>query len=279
MAPMTRPARACGAALLLWALSLWACAADPVAFLADVRGEVTLNGGARAPFLAELQPGARLTLGAGATAAVMYVVSGDEFALKGPGEYALAPDGVRAEKGPPPARRASAVRPSSAVLVKTSRAATASLRMRGGAAAKPEPAGLRYPVDARVSTLQPTLRWDVTPGASVLVEVTEADGKVVFKGRSKGPSLRLPVRLEPGRAYAWRCLDDGRAVGTARFETLAAEAVEAAERARGDAKGFTDRVALALLLQDLGAAQDARELWIQLSAERPDLPELAVLAR
>lgn len=276
---MTGLAKA-GAALLLWASSLWACAADPVAFLADVRGEVILNGGGRAPFLAELAPGARLTLATGATAAVMYVVSGEEFELKGPGEYAVAPDGVRAEKGPLPSRRAAPVRPSAAVLVKSSRAATASLRMRGGATVKPaEPAGLRYPVDARIATLQPTLRWDGALGASLLVELTEAEGKAVFKGPSKGPSLRLPVKLEPGRAYAWRCLDGGRVVGAARFETLAAEGVAAAERARGDAKGFTDRVALALLLQDLGAAQDARELWIQLSAERPDLPELAVLAR
>ena len=59
----------------------------------------------------------------------------------------------------------------------------------------------------------------------------------------------------------------------------ASAVIETAERARGDAKAFTDRVALALLLQDLGAAQDAREVWLQLSAERPDLPELAVLAR
>jgi hypothetical protein len=35
----------------------------------------------------------------------------------------------------------------------------------------------------------------------------------------------------------------------------------------------------ALLLQDLGATQEARDAWNELSRERPDLPELAALAR
>ena len=34
-----------------------------------------------------------------------------------------------------------------------------------------------------------------------------------------------------------------------------------------------------LVLQDLGATQDAREVWAQLAAERPDISELAGLAR
>ena len=70
-----------------------------------------------------------------------------------------------------------------------------------------------------------------------------------------------------------------RALGDARFETLPADAIAAAEKARAAAKSFPDRVLLALVLQDLGAAQDAREVWAQLAAERPDIPELAGLAR
>ena len=34
-----------------------------------------------------------------------------------------------------------------------------------------------------------------------------------------------------------------------------------------------------MVLQDLGATQDAREVWAQLAAERPDISELAGLAR
>jgi hypothetical protein len=35
----------------------------------------------------------------------------------------------------------------------------------------------------------------------------------------------------------------------------------------------------ALLLQDLGAEQEAREAWAQLARERPGMPELEALAR
>ena len=35
----------------------------------------------------------------------------------------------------------------------------------------------------------------------------------------------------------------------------------------------------ALLLHDIGAQQEARAAWAALARERPDLPELAALAR
>ena len=68
-------------------------------------------------------------------------------------------------------------------------------------------------------------------------------------------------------------------LGEARFETLPAQAMARAEKSRASARTFTDRVMHAFLLQDLGATQDAREAWAALSRERPDLPELAALAR
>jgi hypothetical protein len=276
--PKAFPSRI-GFAALLFLAHLVAWAADPVAFVADFRGEVAIGGSARPPFLAELAPGSRLTLGAGASASVMYVVSGEEYELKGPGEFSVAPDGVKATSGMAPTRRQSPVRASPATLVRTSRAATASLRMRGGPTPQPAPRGLQYPVEAKVATLQPVLRWIGEPGVSFLVVVSGTEGREVFRGNARGPLLRLPVKLAAGTAYTWTCSEGGRAVGEARFETLASDAIQAADRARGSAKGFSDRVALAMLLKELGAAPDAREVWIQLAGERPDIPELAVLSR
>jgi hypothetical protein len=34
-----------------------------------------------------------------------------------------------------------------------------------------------------------------------------------------------------------------------------------------------------MLLQDLGAGQEAREAWAALARERPEVPELAALSR
>jgi hypothetical protein len=68
-------------------------------------------------------------------------------------------------------------------------------------------------------------------------------------------------------------------LGEAQFETLGADAIAIASKSRASARTFGDRVLHALLLHDLGAAGEAREAWGSLARERPDLPELAALAR
>lgn len=275
---MTHLSRAVlGGFLLL--IAFVARAADPVAFLSDVKGDVAMNGAGRPPFLAELLPGSTLLLGPESRAAVMYVVSGEEYSLKGPGSFIVTRQGVKATKGAAPSSRIPALRVSAAVLVETSRTATASLRMRSAPAPKSERAGPIYPVNSRIATLQPTLRWIGEPDVIYSVVLVSASGKEVFRGSAKGPSLRLPTRLVAGQGYAWTYSAGEAALGDSRFETLPADAITAAEKARAAAKSFADRVLLALALQDLGAAQDAREVWAQLAVERPDIPELASLSR
>jgi hypothetical protein len=259
--------------------SFLASAADPVAFLSDIKGDVAMNGAGRPPFLTELLPGTKLVLGTDASAAVMYVVSGEEFSLKGPGEFVVSKQGVKATKGAAPTLRSHALRPSASVLVETSKTATASLRMRSAPAPKGERSGPLYPVNARIATLQPTLRWSGDPGTAYSVVVTSTAGKEVFRGTTKGPALPLPSRLVAGQSYSWTYSAGEAALGDSRFETLASDAIATAEKARAGARSFSDRVLLALVLQDLGAAQDAREVWAQLASERPDIPELAGLSR
>lgn len=275
---MDRAARALAATLLLLLASVAVPAADPVAFVSDFRGDVAMNGAGRPPFLAELIPGTTLVLGAEAAATVMYVVSGEEFLLKGPGEFTVTRQGVKAVKGPAPAIRVPPLKASKTVLVQTSRTATASLRMRSAPAPRADRAGPLYPVNAKVASAQPVLRWAGDAGTTWTVVVSTAAGKEAFRGTAKGTSLRLPVRLAAGETFLWS-VSAGSESGEARFETLPADAIAAADKARAAAKSFADRVLLAMALQDLGAAHDSREVWAQLAAERPDIPELAGLAR
>jgi len=275
---MANPARFLVIALLVCA-SFAARAADPVAFVSDFRGEVVMNGAGRPPFLAELLPGTKLVLGQEASASVMYVVSGEEFSLKGPGEFVVTRQGVKAAKGAAPTSRVPALKASTAILVQTSKTATASLRMRSAPAIKGERAGLLYPVNARIATLQPVLRWTGDANAAHSIVVTSVAGKEVFRGTARGTSLRLPVRLMPQQGYVWSCSAGDAPLGDSRFETLPAESIAAAEKARAAAKSFSDRVLLAMYLQEVGADQDSREAWAQLAAERPDIPELAGLGR
>ncbi len=253
-------------------------AADPVAFLADLKGDVVMDGVGRPPVFAELLPGTRLALGPGATGAVMFVTSGEEFAIKGPGEFVVTRGGVKADRGEEPKRRSPPVRAGGPTVVRVSRAATASLRMRSLAVPAAAQDGPQYPVNARIATLNPVLRWKADDGTPQSVTVSTVAGREVFRATARGTSLQVTTRLAPSQAYLWSVSTGGKSQES-RFETLAAEAIAAAEKARAAARSFADRAALAMRLEELGAEQDAREVWAQLATERPDLPELAGLAR
>ncbi|HXN15726.1 MAG TPA: hypothetical protein VN878_05065 [Usitatibacter sp.] len=271
---MTRGALGCA----LIALALQAQAADPVAFVADLRGSATIEGDGRLAFLAELAPGVRLLLGSDATVAVTFASTGTEFTLHGPGGFLVAGHEVKAEKGANPTRRTVMSLSDARIVTRVSQTATASLRMR-----RVQPAqrpGLEYPVDTRVATLQPVLRWRGEPAMEgFTVSLADASGKEIWKASAMPGSVRPSIKLAPASRYSWTVMSAKGPVGEARFETLPAELLARAEKSRISAKSFSDRVLYAIVLQDVGAAQDAREVWTALARERPDLAELAVLAR
>ena len=95
-----------------------------------------------------------------------------------------------------------------------------------------------------------------------------------------GASYRLPVPLKPGSGYAWTYAVAGNEVGSGRFSTVTADALQQVELRRpADKAEFSDRVLFALMLREMGAMQEAREEWASLAAERSDLPELAAMAK
>jgi hypothetical protein len=248
--------------------------ADATAFLSDQKGDLKLDGGARPPLLAELLPGSRLDLAAGAMAAVMYIVSGEEYQLKGPGEFVVGRDSVTARKGAAPSRRQPAIKPDGGAVIRVSRAASASLRLRSTASA---PAAAAIHPQGRIVDPSPVVRYPGTESKAT-VTVMAIGGTERFRGDLKS-GARLPVRLEPGQSYAWTVRAGDRELAHGQFEVLPAADVDAAEKARRAARSFGDRVRWALLLESLGAPADAREAWSALAAERPDLPELSLLAR
>jgi len=268
------------AAALLAAAALTAVAAEPVAFVADLQGNATVEGNGRLGFLAPLAEGTRLLLGTGARVAVTYASSGAEFTLGGPGEFVVGAADVKAERGAQPTRRTVQVMPQAEVIAKVSRTANASLRMRG---ITPRPVSaviLEYPTNTRIVTLQPTLRWTGEASAEPFqVAVTDPAGKDVWKGQVKPAMAKPPVKLAPATIYKWTVMTPAGVKAEGSFETVSADAMARAQKSRAAAKSFSGRVMHAFLLQEIGATQDAREAWAALSRERPDLPELAALAK
>ena len=266
------------AALAAFAAWSFAAHAAPVAFVADLKGNATIAGNGNLSFLAELPAGTRLLLGSNATVAVTYAATGAEFTLVGPGEFLVAPAEIRAEKGLTPTRRTVTILPDPGVVARVSRTATASLRMRGITDDGKAKVSLEYPVDTRVSTLQPTLRWKGRAD-NVTVSVVDAGGKEVWKADGAPESASTGVKLTPATVYRWTVMTPKGVAGEATFETLPAPMLARVAKSRAAAKSFSTRVVHAFLLHDLGATQEAREAWAALARERPDLRELAALAR
>jgi hypothetical protein len=263
---------------LLLAFGAGAGAEMPVAFVADIHGSATIEGNGKLAFLAELSEGTRLLLGSGAHASIAYAATGAEFALVGPGEFRVSEREVTAERGAQPRKRTVAALGTSAVVGKAAQSASASTRMRSIPSAGPQ-SMLEYPVATRIATLKPTLRWrPETAHGEYTVLLMDGDGKEIWRGKDTLGSARPGVTLQSGARYAWSIAGAKGGVGNSEFETLPAEALKRVA-ASTQGKSFSDRVVRALLLQDVGAHQEAQQAWAQLARERPDLPELAALAR
>ncbi|HRE13763.1 MAG TPA: hypothetical protein PLD37_06155 [Usitatibacteraceae bacterium] len=282
---MTSNARARFALLVLALVPLAAAAADGIAFITNLKGDITVDGSPRPLLMSELAKGQKLVLGKEAQLSVMYIQSGKEYALRGPGEYAVGEREIASSMGLPPAARETAWRASGDVLVKVSQTAAASIRMRSFAPAKVETKPrLEYPTRGAVASLQPTLRWHA-PDPKGAVDLTvvlagASDAKPLHKARVSGASWRVPARLKPDAEYQWTLTAGGVTLGSASFRTLPPAAQDRIDKRRPAEKAeFTDRLLFAMLLQEVGAAQDAAEHWARLAQERQDLPELASLAR
>jgi hypothetical protein len=111
------------------------------------------------------------------------------------------------------------------------------------------------------------------------VSLRDESGKEIWKGDAQPGTTRPAVKLSAASRYRWTVMTSSGALGEAQFETLGNDAIAKIARSRAAAKTFSDRVVHAVLLQDLGATQEAREAWAELARERPDLAELAALAR
>jgi hypothetical protein len=259
-----------------------AWAADGIAFISDIKGEVAVDGIPRPMLLSELAKGQKIIVGRDSQASVMYIATGKEYVLKGAAEY-LVKDTEIAGSIMPPVARATEWRANSRVLAQVANTSAASVRMRSIAAPRADSAvKAAFPAEGNIATLQPLFRWraeEARPAEFTLLVVGQE--KPVHSVKSvNGGSYKVPAKLRPETEYAWTAVAGGSELGAGKFRTLSNEALGRLEKRRpSDRAEFSDRLMFALLLQEMGATQEAREAWARLSQERADLPELSALAR
>ena len=263
--------------------------ANGIAFVTDVKGEAAMDAG-KATLMAEVKKGARISCTRECAVGVMYLISGKEYVLKGPGDFLVGDSEVSAKIGPPPTMRETNWKVSSKVVAQVAQTSSASIRMRslGGAqkveTATPLAERLIYPRDTSVATLQPAFRWaSANPKGPFEFELKASGGaKPLYKAKSSTTTLALPknIKLLPDADYSWVVKAGGVEVGTTNFKTLPAHSLDLTQKRKPDAKSpFSDWLLYALTLKDVGADQDAGEIWTKLATDRPDLPELAALAK
>jgi len=247
-----------------------------------MKGEVAIDGNPRPLLLSELAKGQKVTVGRDSQASVMYIANGKEYILKGPAEY-LVKDTEISGGIMPPVSRSTEWRANSRVLTQVAQTSAASVRMRSIAAPKSAPVPTSFPAEGNIATLQPVFRWRAddprAPSEFTLLVVGQAKPVHVAKAVAGG-SYRLPAKLRPESEYAWTAVAAGNEIGAGKFRTLSSEALARIEQRRpAERAEFSDRLLFTLLLQEMGATQEARESWARLSQERADLPELSALAR
>lgn len=260
-----------------------AAAADAIAFITNMKGEVAVDGNTRPLLLAELARGQKIAVGKDSQASVMYIATGKEYVLKGPDSFVVKDTDISSAAGMPPVTRETPWRASNRVLVQVAQTSAASVRMRSIAPPRADTAPrLLYPTEGTVATLEPTFRWRAPDpklqGDFTLILIGQ--DKPVHVARAAGGSYRVPAKLRPETDYAWTVTSAGSEIGSGKFRTLSTEALTSvARRKPSDKSDFSDRLLFTLLLQEMGATQEAQESWARLAAERADLPELAAFAK
>ncbi len=254
--------------------------ANAIAFITNIEGEIAVDGIPRPLLLSELAKGQKVVVGRESRASVMYIASGKEYVLLGPEEYTVKDTEIASASGMPPVARSTEWRASGKVLAQVAQTSAASVRMRSIAPAKRPLAAPAYPAKGNVSTLQPVFRWE-GPARDTVEFTLRVDGqeRPVHRATAKGAAYSLPVKLKPDTGYAWVVTAAGNEIAAGQFRTLPAQALAQIEDRRPTPRsGFSDRLLFTLLLQEMGALQEAQESWSRLAAERSDLPELSALA-
>ena len=256
-----------------------------VAMVTDLSGSVTITGakgGGAAGIAAELPSDAVIGVGAGGRAVILVLATGEEFTVTGPSNALVRADGVMGTPKESVAKRASMV---GKVRLKSEGLAQAAVTLR--ASKRQETLPLLGLANTVTLETRPTFRWTPVEGAGPYrFELQDATGAVLHEARTDAAEVRLPegIALVESKAYTWEV--SARQANGIRFSNFGDFSVAAAplraEAARlrpATGAGVSERVAYATWLASQELNDEARAVWAQLAAERPDNAQLKALSQ
>lgn len=240
----------------------------------EVAGTVEIEGRGTVAMLTEIPDGARVSLHANATLVAVDLGSGKEYVLTGGQEYRVTP------QGPQGSGVSTSVLPAKGIgdiHIEPGMVAQALPAMRTRAI-KVNALNPIAPVKTIVISDAPLFRWSaVDASAGYRLSVLKPDGSLHWEARTRDNQLLLPKthRLVPGEKYTWRveASSEGGTASDARaeFSVAPATTMKQLSALKVDAGSpFSRRVLYAALLTEVGAKEEARALWQELSKEKPD---------
>ncbi len=258
-------------------------AADAVAMVTDLQGPARLTDEGRQRPLALLEylrPGHEVRLGKNARVTLIYFQSGTQYVAGGEGTVRIA--ATKPEVAGGATLAGSETRQAALAASARKDVVQGALVMK----IAPQPIQPLSPVDTRVLDARPVFVWK-SPKAKPPFQftLTDANKQAVTRADAKATRFELPagVTLADGARYAWRVeaktAKGETLVGEASFEAATAAERDQVRRARPTpAAAFSERVTYAAILDGMGFRDDARQLWRQLAAERPQDIRLRVRA-
>src|SRR5260221_6202948 len=138
-----------------------------------------------------------------------------------------------------------------------------------------------YPVQTNVVSLQPVFRWTAdSPRGPFDFELKSvgATAKTIYKAKAGDTMVKLPssVKLQLESEYAWtvkmpdKVADKlaGKKIGSGSFKPLPVASRELVQQRKpADKAEFSDWLLYGLTLRELGATQDAAEVFGKLARE------------
>ncbi|MCX7157106.1 MAG: hypothetical protein NTW45_11775 [Rhodocyclales bacterium] len=263
--------------VILSAVAMTFCLTDAMAGLlvTEITGRAEIEGKGAVATLAEISDGSRLSLQADATIVAVDLANGKEYVLKGGQDYRVTPNGPQGIGG-------------SVTGAELPAKGMPDIRIEPGMAAQAKPAARSMatgnvlnpisPVKTVVVSDAPLFRWTpVEASTGYRLSVLKPDGSLHWEARTRDTQLPLSKthRLAPGEKYVWRIeyFSAGGATSgaSAEFSVAPAATIKQLSALKVDASSpFSRRVLYAALLTEVGAKDEARELWKELAKEKPD---------
>ena len=247
----------------------------PVAMVTDVSGqaEVMRNGsGTSLRLLTELDLNARVRLTRDTRAVVLYLQSGDQYVLSGPGTYALGQDQPQAEKQAARAVKLGPVigRNGKPLQIRDTSLSQAGIVMR---AAGKRPIQAVRPTAAAILSTRPLFEWkEIATGIEYDFVLKDEKGNTILARVLTENKLQLPaeITLDPGAAYRWsvsaRGPDGLRYLSVYRFSVADAETIAAFENFYPqDSATIAARVAFAAWLERNGLSDEVAQYRSELN--------------